>query len=723
MKRRLTSFILVLCMVVALIPLNLITANAATSFTIRTSKPSTSNKYYVNTGYSNGVNKCIVINSSNGYVLPNCVGYAWGRAYEAFGKKPTLSTGNADGWFSYNKNGGYYQYGSTPKAGSIACWKGGSYGHVAFVEKVDGSNVTITESIYGGTTWRSVTMTKEKMKTYFGYTLQGYIYVDPSAVGTSTHTLNVKYNGNGASIDCKQYVTAYALNLRSSYSTSSSQLTLIPQGKTITISETKTAGGYTWGKTTYDSKTGWCALSEGSDTYAYKRFYLNSNNVYLTKEKTVFTQALTQGVAKDLYNYTTFGLKKDGYSFVGWCAKADGSSTIFNQDDVTLKPETICSDVKTKDCTVTLYAIWRQNVKTVSNISVQTNPTKTTYYSGDKFDPTGVSVKVKYSDNSESVISQGLLFDYDFSNPGSNAVIIDYQGIKTSIEVTVLEPNVNIIEDSISLAVGAEKTASVSSNPDIEMSFMSADETVAKVESNGKIRGIANGTTEVVAEILYNDTFYSDTCTVIVGTGVKDQSDNFEDATIIVESKTSRSCETVSLSITLDNANTLKSVALSNIQFDADALELIEGQWKPEGAILSNVNIGNKTAVITFADNTDCNGELFVLTFRVKDNIADGLYSVSCDITAKHKSETGEKNVAISSIPGGIEVANNQKGDVNGDNEVSSDDAIQLLYYTLLPDLYPINQDGDFDGNGEVNSDDAIYLLYYTLLPDLYPLY
>ena len=53
---------------------------------------------------------------------------------------------------------------------------------------------------------------------------------------------------------------------------------------------------------------------------------------------------------------------------------------------------------------------------------------------------------------------------------------------------------------------------------------------------------------------------------------------------------------------------------------------------------------------------------------------------------------------------------------------VDSEDAIHLLYYTLLPESISVNQKCDFDGNGDVNSDDAIYLLYYTLLPDQYPL-
>jgi len=61
-------------------------------------------------------------------------------------------------------------------------------------------------------------------------------------------------------------------------------------------------------------------------------------------------------------------------------------------------------------------------------------------------------------------------------------------------------------------------------------------------------------------------------------------------------------------------------------------------------------------------------------------------------------------------------------GDVNGDNDVDSDDAIYLLFYTLMPEYYPISQPVDYDGSGEVDSDDAIYLLFYTLMPEYYPL-
>ncbi len=62
------------------------------------------------------------------------------------------------------------------------------------------------------------------------------------------------------------------------------------------------------------------------------------------------------------------------------------------------------------------------------------------------------------------------------------------------------------------------------------------------------------------------------------------------------------------------------------------------------------------------------------------------------------------------------------RGDVDGDGMITSGDAIQVLYYTLIPAMYTINQPVDFNGDGMITSDDAIYLLYFALLPDMYPL-
>ena len=66
------------------------------SYEARTTAPSENNKYYKHTS-AGGVNECIHI--KDGSVLPNCVGYAWGRFYEISGKKPKLSKSNAENWY------------------------------------------------------------------------------------------------------------------------------------------------------------------------------------------------------------------------------------------------------------------------------------------------------------------------------------------------------------------------------------------------------------------------------------------------------------------------------------------------------------------------------------------------------------------------------------------------------------------------------------------------
>ena len=69
-----------------------------------------------------------------------------------------------------------------------------------------------------------------------------------------------------------------------------------------------------------------------------------------------------------------------------------------------------------------------------------------------------------------------------------------------------------------------------------------------------------------------------------------------------------------------------------------------------------------------------------------------------------------------------IPMLEQEVGDVDGEEGISSNDAIYLLMHTFFPEEYPVSQDSDFDGDGEVSSNDAIYLLMYTFFPEEYPL-
>ena len=146
-------------------------------YTPRLTAPSTTDKYWLHTS-AGGLNSCIYI--AGGSVLPNCVGYAWGRFYEILKSKPKLSRRNAEEWYGYTTDG--YERGQTPKLGAVVCWAKGKTnygadgaGHVAIVEQVnaDGSIVT-SNSGYGGK--RFWTKTLKPPYAMSGYTFQGFIY-------------------------------------------------------------------------------------------------------------------------------------------------------------------------------------------------------------------------------------------------------------------------------------------------------------------------------------------------------------------------------------------------------------------------------------------------------------------------------------------------------------------------------------------------------------------
>ncbi len=218
-------------------------ANAASKFTPRLSEPSSSNKYY----YSD-----INVFHKYGWGMPNCTAYAYGRAYEILKSEPKLSWGNAELWYDYNKDGGYYKYGKTPKLGAIACWSyDGGGGHVAVVEKIENGKITFSNSAYSGDyfylTDADVSDSNAGGSSWWNF--QGYIYIgdfdQPDIPDPITYKAGVY-----------QTDVTDSLNMRSGAGTSYSIVTSIPNA--VKLNVTKTDGN--WGYTSYNSQKGWVCL-------------------------------------------------------------------------------------------------------------------------------------------------------------------------------------------------------------------------------------------------------------------------------------------------------------------------------------------------------------------------------------------------------------------------------------------------------------------------------
>ena len=130
--------------------------------------------------------------------LPNCTTYAYGRSMEIAaqngGDWNTIqhynnpywwngqsTFGNAETWFQAAINAGLWQTGSSPALGAIACWSGnnlGLGGHVAVVEEINGSTVTLSNSSYGGQTFflAYASPVVGQVTSYVGEEFLGYIY-------------------------------------------------------------------------------------------------------------------------------------------------------------------------------------------------------------------------------------------------------------------------------------------------------------------------------------------------------------------------------------------------------------------------------------------------------------------------------------------------------------------------------------------------------------------
>ncbi len=255
------------------------------------------------------------------------------------------------------------------KAGDIVRYKNGT--HSIFVTAVSGDTVTYADcnsDLHCQIKWNQ-TITKAEIKSTFTY-----VKAAPNAMGADTKTpvLTIMYSANGGAISSGE-ITAYrytvtdmeGVNMRAGAGTSNKVLTALSCGTVFTVKkgETKTANGYTWGKTTVDGTTGWVVISsfvKKTATLREGNYYLNDSIVYKNSDNTPLTQNMTYKkiVSGGLRNVTDLGIQRSGYRFVGWCTSADGGATVHDQDNTGIKPETIYPELKNGSATVTLYAIW-----------------------------------------------------------------------------------------------------------------------------------------------------------------------------------------------------------------------------------------------------------------------------------------------------------------------------------------------------------------------------
>lgn len=223
MKKFLSIILAFMLAVTLIVPLATVDSSAA--FSIRTSMPafdSAAGKAYYytdnNVFYKHGYGPDRKYRSGRGgYVTGNCTWYAYGRASEILGKPlNTAFRYSASSWWSINKNGNYYPYGSTPKVGAIACYST----HVAIVEKIVNGKVYVSESGWRVSSWRpsSASQLRFNYGTPWVKSVKGYIYITDSVTD------------NAKNVDYSVKISADDLNMRTGPGTGYSRIGYVKKG-------------------------------------------------------------------------------------------------------------------------------------------------------------------------------------------------------------------------------------------------------------------------------------------------------------------------------------------------------------------------------------------------------------------------------------------------------------------------------------------------------------
>lgn len=230
------------------------TANAYEdkTFTPRFTEPSYDNSDDMQYYYSNAN-----IFQKYGYGMPNCTAYAWGRAYEITGERPSLCVYDASEWYDYTEDG--YERGQTPKLGAIACWTyeryGETGGHVAVVESIDNGVITFSNSAWGWLNFYLETAdVDDENAGQSDWDFQGYIYIGDFDDDSNQESTD-NYNLGTYKVSVDDY-----LNVRKSPSTSSDIVGEFSDGEIINVTDISVKYDRVWAYATNGSTEGWVAL-------------------------------------------------------------------------------------------------------------------------------------------------------------------------------------------------------------------------------------------------------------------------------------------------------------------------------------------------------------------------------------------------------------------------------------------------------------------------------
>ena len=344
----------------------------------------------------------------------------------------------------------------TNNASMYSNWTPGSYSSYGTNNIVDTTGVTISKSsvslTIGNTTTISATSSDSSTITW-------------TTSSSSVASISSESSASGADIT----ITANATGTATITAKATINNTQYTKTCAVTVSE---AGASSGTKTIYvsDVPSAYSGTSFTSDGISYTCSNINNtssdNNIqWKSGSGYLYNTTAIPNISSILINSGTEG-SFTGTIYTGSNAVSSDSGTSYSVTTGTevsisnspsyfrIKAGTVSGGAKSGNIVIT----YGGNQKTLSSISVKTAPTKTSYTAGQYFDPTGLVITRKYSDNStDQYAYAGHTSEFTFSPSTSTAlttsntsVTITYggksctQSISVAAAVTLTSISVNI---------------------------------------------------------------------------------------------------------------------------------------------------------------------------------------------------------------------------------------------------------------------------------------
>ena len=180
---------------------------------------------------------------------------------------------------------------------------------------------------------------------------------------------------------------------------------------------------------------------------------------------------------------------------------------------------------------------------------------------------------------------------------------------------------------------------------------------------------------------------------------------------LIVSTPQARPGETVTVDVSIAENPGICAFTLQ-VSYDETVLELVSIEHPEIGSnSIWNIN-GGKVSWLSFSD-TDYNGTLFTVTFKVADDAEEGTAAVTVLYESGDIGNFAEDEINPSIQAGGVNIVKRVPGDTNGDGRLNTMDLIRLMKYFNGENVEVVPGSADINGDGRENTMDLIRLMKY----------